>query len=132
MSINGTLIYENQRVPTRKFEIAAAVPMYTEVKITAARTVGKAAAGNFILGRVIALPLQYPGNCGVAVKYNFELTRTAGAAIAAGDRLKLGTDGTNGGQRFIPFVAGTDEPGLEIGIALTAAGVNEEFDGLFI
>ena len=131
MSINGTKNYENSRVSTRKYEIAAAVPLYTEVKITAARTVGKASAGDFIIGTVISLPLQYPGNCGVAVPYNFDLTRTAGATIAPGDRLKLGTDGTNGEQRWIPFVAGTDEPGLERGIALTAAAENEEFDGLF-
>jgi hypothetical protein len=132
MSKNGTKNYENSRVTTRRFEMDNAVPLNTEVRIVADRKVSITGPGNYSLGRVISLPTNgFPGNVGVMMPYNYDHTVTAGATVTAGDRIKQGTNGADGRQRWVPFVAGTDEPGLERGIAITGAAENEEFDALF-
>ena len=111
--------------------IDAKIDVNSHVKISAANKAGKASSGDFCVGILISLPAEYPGNASVLTKYSQKRQLIASAEVNPGDRLKLGTDGSGGEQRYMPFVPGTDEPGLEVGIALTAAsGADENFDAL--
>lgn len=115
--------------------LESTLPLCTQVKISDEETIAKAAAGDFCIGTLESLPTNgCPGNAGVCLDGNFNHygEAIAGAAVTAGDRLKLGTEGTGGEQRYIPFVSGTDEPGLCRGVAVTsAAAADDTFNGLF-
>jgi hypothetical protein len=101
------------------------------VKITDVRKVGKAGPGDTPVGILISLPEEYPGNGTILVPYNQERTVIAAAAVTPGNRIKLGTAGSSGEQRYIPFVPGTDDPILDRGVALTSAsGADDTFDAL--
>lgn len=117
------------------FHLESTLPLCTQVKISGEETISKAAAGDFCIGTLESLPTNgCPGNAGVCLDGNFNHygEAIAGAAVTAGDRLKLGTDGTGGEQRYIPFVPGTDNPTLIRGVAVTsAAAADDTFKGLF-
>ncbi len=102
------------------------------VEITGDWTVNKASAGSAkVLGETLKA-----GKSGeyVAVETSGRKVlegAIATEAIAAGDKLKVGADGTGGEQRLAKWVLGTDNPALIVGMALTAAGAADaNFDAL--
>jgi hypothetical protein len=98
--------------------MAADITVGNEVKISAAKTIAAAGSGDFSIGVLESKPDSFPGNGAVRVKYNEHGIVTFGGTVTAGDRLKLGTPGTGGNQRYVKFTPGTDEAGLERGITL--------------
>lgn len=109
-------------------------PIGSQMTLSGDQLVSIAESGDVCLGTLYSQPTTgFPGRAGIVVdgKFNHRGTGIAAEAITPGDRLKVGTpDGTT--QRYAKFVPGTDDPGLERGVALsTATAENDEFDGLF-
>ena len=114
-----------------QLNLTAAITPGTLVKISAASQASQAGAGDVVAGVLLSNPLEYPGNGSVLTPYSQQRICTAAAAITAGAKIKIGTAGTGGNQRYTPFVAGTDDPILDRGLAITAAtGADASFEAL--
>jgi len=114
-----------------QLQLSSANTLGTLMKISAASQASQAGPGDTVVGVLISNPLEYPGNGTILTPYIQQRTVIAAAAISAGARIKIGTAGTGGVQRYAAFVAGTDDPILDRGLAVTAAsGADASFEAL--
>jgi len=89
--------------------IAAVLAKDTLVAITGNRTVDKAAANAFAIGRLVVPAKAAAGQGTVETRFKEFLEIKASAIVAAGGFGKLGApDGTTGENTIVPWVDGTD------------------------
>jgi hypothetical protein len=112
---------------------AAILPAGTVVELTGDWTVNKAAAGSAkVLGELLK-PVKAANDIVAVETQGRKVIEGAisAEALAAGDKLKVGADGTGSVQRLAKWVLGTDNPALIVGMALKAAGAADTaFDAL--
>lgn len=97
------------------FTLANECIPYAKVKITGDLEVDQADPGDISIGTVMILPDSFPGKANIRTKHSLMLRVLAEGAVTAGDRVKLGTNDTDGNQRYAAFVPGTDDISLVVG-----------------
>lgn len=112
--------------------VAAVLAEGVNVEITDDYTVNQPSADS---GKVVGRLLKA---CTVAdqkraVETNFRRVEeiTLGGTVAAGDRLKVSSNGATGNQRFQKWTSGSDNADLMVGMALEAGDANEAVDAGF-
>ena len=98
--------------------VTANLPKDTIVKITANKTVDKADANAFAVGRLVAPAKSANGSGTVETPFKELIEIKAVGTVAAGDFVKLGApDGTTGENTASTWVDGTDSVKRIFGVA---------------
>ena len=105
----------------------------TVVELTGDYIVNKPAADSGkVVGRLLKASLEVGDKRAVETQFRRVEPVTLTETVAAGDPLKIGTDGATDNQRFTKWITGTDKADLWVAIALEGGDADDAVDAGFL